>query len=412
MKHFLLITLLLPLFALSAQTQDDLLSEVILPEGMTQNIDTLLLQWHAQKLLHYPTDCEQTSTNPVFPDEVYAERLSLLPTIIPMPYNAAVRKCIDGYLERGRRQVSFLLGAANFYIPLFEETLDRYGLPLELKYLPIVESALNPSAVSRAGAAGLWQFMLATGKQYGLESNSLIDDRRDPLKSTESAARYLQELHRIFGDWTLALAAYNCGPGNVSKAIRRAGGVNDFWVIYPFLPQETRGYVPAFIAANYVMNYYCEHGICPLEADFSFRSDTVMVGRKLHLGQIAAVTDTKIEVLRALNPQYKVDIIPSGGYALRLPLDKVGIFIDSGDSVYNYQQEVYNPIITTVAISETATTTPTPTSAARTTTHTVRRGDTLGGIAKRYGVTVSQLRSWNGLRNNNLQVGKRLRVRR
>ena len=198
-----------------------------------------------------------------------------------MPYNDIVQKFIDRYTGRLRHSVSYMLGASNFYIPIFEEALEAYGLPLELKYLPIIESALNPKATSRVGAAGLWQFMVGTGKQYGLEVNSLIDERRDPIKSSYAAARYLRDLYKIFGDWSLVIAAYNCGPENIKKAMTRAEGANDYWKIYPYLPRETRGYVPAFIAANYVMNYYCEHNICPMRTTLPAATDTVVVNLSL-----------------------------------------------------------------------------------------------------------------------------------
>lgn len=217
---------------------------------------------------------------------MYIERLSRLPNVMEMPYNEIVQKFIDRYTGRLRHSVSYMLGASNFYIPIFEEALEAYGLPLELKYLPVIESALNPKATSHAGAAGLWQFMVATGKQYGLEINSLIDERRDPIKSSYAAAHYLKDLYNIFGDWSLVIAAYNCGPENINKAIHRADGQADYWKIYPYLPRETRGYVPAFIAANYVMNYYCEHNICPMRTTLPAKTDTVVVSRMFILSRL------------------------------------------------------------------------------------------------------------------------------
>ena len=226
-----------------------------LPEGMTQDVDSLLQLFHNATYLSAADDCNLPDVNPVYSKEEYIERLSALPTEMEMVYNEVVQACIDRYTGRLRRSVSLMLGASNFYMPIFEQALESYGLPLELKYLPVIESALNPNAVSRVGATGLWQFMLATGKQYGLEVNTLYDERRDPLKSSNAAAHYLSDLYKIFGDWNLVIAAYNCGPENINKAIHRAGGSKDYWEIYPYLPRETRGYVPAFIAANYVMNY-------------------------------------------------------------------------------------------------------------------------------------------------------------
>ncbi len=391
--------------------------ELILPTGMLADTDSILREWHAENFLHYRTDCEQLPEDVEVPDSVYIERLSMLPNVIEMPYNAIVREYMDAYTKRGRKKVSVMLAAANFYLPIFEEALDLYGLPLELKYLPVIESALDPTAVSHAGAVGIWQFMITTGKLYGLESTSLIDDRRDPVKSSYAAAKYLNDLYRIFGDWTLAIAAYNCGPQNVNKAIHRAGGAKDFWTIYPYLPRETRGYVPAFIAANYVMNYYCEHGICPMEADLSFKSDTIGIDRRLHFNQIAGTCGVSLEVLRALNPQYKADLIPAGGNTLRLPMENVSQFIDLGDSVYNYMADVYQNVRSvaqvgseTAAVEEADKPQPQKTT-TRPRTHTVRRGETLSTIAKRYRTTVRKLRALNGIKGSNIRAGRRLRVR-
>ena len=254
-----------------------------LPESMESDMDSLYWDWVSKNYIFENEDCQTTSTNPPVNDSIYIERLSRIPAIIEMPYNDAVKKLIESYTTRLRSKVSYMLAAANLYMPIIEEALEAYDLPLELKYLPIIESALNPSALSRRRASGLWQFILSTGKRYGLENNSLVDERRDPIKSTWAAARYLSELYNIYKDWNLALAAYNCGPGNVNKAIRRANGATDYWEIYDFLPRETRGYVPAFIAANYIMNYYCEHGICPMESELPALTDTVQIHQDLHL---------------------------------------------------------------------------------------------------------------------------------
>ena len=309
------------------------------PEAMTYDLDSLLNLYMSKTYLD-DTDCNMRDVNPVYNKEDYVERLSRMPTIMEMAYNDVVQKFIDRYSGRLRRSISYMLGASNFYMPIFEEALEMYQLPLELKYLPIIESALNPKAVSRVGATGLWQFMLATGKQYGLQVNSLVDDRRDPVKSSHAAARYLRDLYKIFGDWNLVIAAYNCGPENINKAIRRAGGTNkDYWHIYPYLPRETRGYVPAFIAANYIMTYYSLHNICPMTTRLPAKTDTVMVKRSVHLEQVAAVMGLNIDLLRSLNPMYRRDIIPGSTepMALRLPLSDTGRFIDMEDSVYNYR---------------------------------------------------------------------------
>ena len=309
------------------------------PEAMTYNLDSLMSLYMSKKYLSMPGDCEMKNENPVFTPEEYIDRLRRMPTVMEMGYNDIVQRFIDRYMARLRHSVSYMLGATNFYVPIFEEALEAYQVPLELKYLPVIESALNPRAVSRVGATGLWQFMLGTGKQYGLEVNSLVDERRDPVRSSYAAARYLRDLYRIFGDWNLVIAAYNCGPGNINKAIHRSGGEKDYWRLYPYLPAETRGYVPAFIAANYAMTYYCEHGICPMSTKLPLETDTVVVDRDVHLEQIAKVLDLDIEMLRSLNPQYRRDIVPGATkkYAIRLPMADTSRFIDMQDSIYSYR---------------------------------------------------------------------------
>lgn len=311
------------------------------PEAMTYDLDSLLNLYMAKTYLEEPSDCNMQDVNPVYSREEYIDRLRRMPCIMEMAYNDVVQKFIDRYGGRLRHSISYMLGAANFYIPIFEEALELYQLPLELKYLPVIESALNPKAVSRVGATGLWQFMLGTGKQYGLQVNSLVDERRDPLKSSRAAAQYLSDLYKIFGDWNLVIAAYNCGPENINKAIHRAGGVKDYWKIYPYLPKETRGYVPAFIAANYIMTYYSLHNICKMNTRLPSKSDTVMVSKNLHLEQVAEVVGINIDLLRSLNPMYRRDIVPgaTSPSALRLPLTEVTRFIDLEDSVYNYKAD-------------------------------------------------------------------------
>ena len=316
-------------------------SEVIeFPEAMTYDLDSLLNLYMSKTYLD-ANDCNMRDYNPVYSKEEYVERLSRIPTIMEMAYNEVVQKFIDRYSGRLRHSISYMLGASNFYMPIFEEALEAYHLPLELRYLPIVESALNPNAVSRVGATGLWQFMLTTGRQYGLQVNSLIDERRDPVKASYAAAQYLRDLYSVFGDWNLVLAAYNCGPGNINKAIHRANGVKDYWQIYPYLPKETRGYVPAFIAANYIMTYYSQHNICPMTTRLPLQTDTIMVNKAVHLEQVAAVVGIGIDQLRALNPMYRHDVIPGNTepMPLRLPMAELTKFIDMEDSVYNYMAD-------------------------------------------------------------------------
>ena len=309
------------------------------PEAMTFDLDSLMSLYMSKTYLSMPGDCQMKDENPTYTPEEYIERLRRMPTVMEMGYNDIVQRFIDRYMGRLRHSVSYMLGAANFYVPIFEEALEAYQVPLELKYLPVIESALNPKAVSRVGATGLWQFMLGTGKQYGLEVNSLVDERRDPVRASYAAARYLRDLYRIFGDWNLVIAAYNCGPGNINKAIHRSGGLKDYWQLYPYLPAETRGYVPAFIAANYAMTYYCEHNICPMSTRLPLQTDTIVVNRDVHLEQISAVLDLDIEMLRSLNPQYRRDIVPGATkkYAIRLPMADTGRFIDMQDSIYSYR---------------------------------------------------------------------------
>lgn len=387
-----------------------------LPEGMTYEIDSLLMEWHSKNYLSFDENCESSNENPTFSDEEYIDRLKRLPNVIEMPYNKVVRKFIDLYCTKLRSSVSYMLGANNFYVPIFEEALESYQLPLELKYLPVIESALNPKATSRAGAVGLWQFMITTGKRYGLEINSLVDERRDPIKSSYAAAHYLKDLYEIYGDWTLVIAAYNCGPANINKAIYRAGKVNDYWKIYPYLPKETRGYVPAFIAANYVMNYYCEHNICPMNTKLPASTDTILINRDVHLDQITAMCNVKPEEVKALNPQYRTSLIPGSKTSeciLRLPTHGISAFINAGDSIYNYKSD---ELFTNRSIVEVEEPQPTKTatrkkSRSRSKTVTVRRGDTLSTIAKRNGTTVSKLKRLNGLRSNSIRAGRKLRVR-
>lgn len=398
--------------------------EVIdVPEGMTTDLDELLHLYNAQSYLMKDTTCNYRDVNRTYPDSVYMDRLQRLPTIIEMPYNQVVKQFIERYSDELRGSVSYMLGAANFYMPIFEQALETYGLPLELRYLPVIESALNPNAVSRVGATGLWQFMLETGKRYGLEVNSLVDERRDPVKSSYAAARYLRDLYKIFDDWSLVIAAYNCGPNKVNQAIHRAKDSVDYWQIYPYLPKETRGYVPAFIAANYIMNYYCEHNICPMITELPISTDTIVVDKNLHLEQIAKVLNVNIEHLRALNPQYRRDIVngltePS---VVRLPLSLVGSFIDNEDSIYAYKRDELLLKREVVAVNDikpsyskskaTKRRTSKRSSRSRRKTVTVRQGDTLSEIAKRNGTTVKKLRRLNGIKGSNIRAGKKIRVR-
>lgn len=397
------------------------------PEAMNYEVDSLLNLYYSKTYLQPDNDCNYKDENVSYPKEVYIERLSRLPNVMEMPYNDIVQKFIDRYTGRLRHSVSYMLGASNFYTPIFEEALEAYGLPLELKYLPVIESALNPQATSHAGAAGLWQFMVATGKQYGLEINSLIDERRDPIKSSFAAAQYLKDLYKIFGDWNLVIAAYNCGPENINKAIHRSGGEADYWKIYPYLPRETRGYVPAFIAANYVMNYYCEHNICPMRTKLPAKTDTIMVSKDVHLKQIAEVCGIDIDELRTLNPQYRRDIVNGSNKPsiVRLPATATNTFIANEDSIFNYKTETLLTRRSLVEVASSTNSSYTNKSSAKKKTYsrkkrsrhsrvkrvTIRKGDTLSEIAERNHTTVKKLRQLNGIKGNNIRAGKKIRVR-
>ena len=414
--------------------------EIEVPVGLEDNLDSLLHLYNAQTYLMQDTSCNYRDVNPVFEKEVYIDRLKRLPTIIEMPYNDVVQKFIDRYSGKLRRSVSFMLGASNFYMPIFEEALEAYNLPLELKYLPVIESALNPKAVSRVGATGLWQFMLSTGKRYGLEVNTLIDERRDPVKASWAAAHYLSDLYKIFDDWSLVIAAYNCGPSKINQAIHRAKGATDYWSIYPYLPKETRGYVPAFIAANYIMTYYCDHNICPMVTELPMKTDTVIVNKDVHLEQIAQVLNINIEHLRNLNPQYRRDIINglNKPMAVRLPVSLVGTFIDNEDSIYNYKPgelllkrsvvDVNDDVLSTSSRSYNRHSS--SYSRSKSTSRytrgkkgkkgkkekgnksvTIKNGDTLSEIAARNHTTVAKLRKLNKISGSHIRAGKKIKVK-
>ena len=409
--------------------------EIEVPVGLEDNLDSLLHLYNAKTYMMQDTSCNYRDVNPVFDKEVYIDRLKRLPTIIEMPYNEVVQKFIDRYSGKLRRSVSYMLGASNFYMPVFEEALEAYNLPLELKYLPVIESALNPTAVSRVGATGLWQFMIGTGKRYGLEVNSLIDERRDPVKSSYAAAHYLSDLYKIFDDWSLVIAAYNCGPDKVNKAIHRAKGSADYWNIYPYLPKETRGYVPAFIAANYIMNYYCDHNICPMVTELPLKTDTVVVNKDLHLEQIAQVLNINIQHLRNLNPQYRRDIVNglNKPMTVRLPATLIGSFIDQEDSIYNFKTDELLLKRSVVEVNQeepkvshrsyyssrhrsSATRSRSRKSRNKKSKRggrnvTIKSGDTLSEIAERNHTTVAKLRKLNKISGNHIRAGKKLKVK-
>ncbi|RMG83663.1 MAG: LysM peptidoglycan-binding domain-containing protein [Bacteroidetes bacterium] len=336
-----------------------------------------------------------------FSDDYYREKLRLLDEETPfrLAYNNKVAAFINLYVNKKTELTERVLGLAELYFPLFEEILDKYDLPLEFKYLAVVESALRPTARSRSGAMGLWQFMYHTGKLYGLKVTSYVDERRDPVKSTEAACKYFQYLYKKYHDWDLVMAAYNCGPGNVNKAIRRSGGKTDYWELWPYLPRETRGYVPAFIAVNYVMENYAAHGLHPIPAPISyFETDTVWISKSIGFKQISETLNIDIELLRALNPAYKMDYIPvsSAKASLFLPKDKIGLFVLNEDKIYEYKKIEDEKELEPVLAQD------------KRIVHTVRSGDVLGVIAQRYGCSISDIKQWNNLHSSRIYPGQKL----
>jgi len=380
------------------------------PSQFDNTLDLMLHSWMVQYA--DSSNCKSSDIPVVVSDSIYKLRLSKMPCLMEMPYNSAVRSFIDIYTVRKRRQVEYMIGMSDYYFPIFEQVLGANNLPLELKYLPIIESALNTTAVSPMGAAGLWQFMIATGRMYGLEINSLVDERLSPVKATNAAAHFLKDLYSIYGDWNLVIAAYNCGPGNVNKAIRRSGGKRDFWTIYPYLPRETRGYVPVFISANYALYYSAEHNICPAIVNMPVITDTIMVRQRIHLEQIAIVLNLPIEEIRLLNAQYRKDIIPGNikPYALCLPQNYANTFIDKYAQIVAYKAD---ELVNTRRNEIEAVSLLAPVSvggSGRVIYYKVRHGQNLGEIAARHGVSVSKLKRWNNIRGSRIKAGQRLKI--
>lgn len=388
-------------------------SKTIVPESFETDVHKMMGNWYLRNYAVLDSLVDRRR-NVEATDEEITERLKRLPTTIETPFNKEVKAFINMYVNKKRSLVEVMLGMSNYYMPIFEEALEKEGMPLELKYLPVIESALNPTAVSRAGAAGLWQFMPATAKGLGLEINSLVDERRDPVRSSEMGAKYLKELYGIYGDWSLAIAAYNCGPGNVNKALKRAGGdKKDFWEIYPFLPAETRGYVPCFIAACYVMNYYASHGITPAVARKPLVTDSVHVKNRVHFNQISEVLDIPVEEIRILNPQYRADVIPGDvhPYSLVLPSNLALGYVISEDSILARDAQKYNHrarVEPSDGTSVNVTTDGDYIVTEKSRYHKVGRGETISSIAKKYGVTVKSIQATNGIRK--VQRGQTIRI--
>jgi len=397
---------------------------------MAERMDSMMSNWYIRQAYNiddnvYPDSASENIPNFSnidnietsalnLPDSIIIERLAAIQTPIDLSFNSTVKSVISLYTGRRNEQVEIMLGLANYYFPMLEEILDKYNMPIELKYMAIIESALNATALSRAGACGLWQFMYGTGKMYGLEINSFVDERRDPVKSTDAAARYLNDLYKIYNDWHLVIAAYNCGPGNVNKAIRRSGGARDYWTIYYRLPRETRGYVPAFIAATYTFNYYKQHNIVHRTSRLNIITDTLMVSDYLHFEQLAANLDIEIELLRELNPAYRRDIIPATNekpYALRLPFDKVNRFIDFETQIFAYERDKYFPNNQIKNPSQTAYQyVPVNEKGKAQIYYTVKSGDNIGFISEWFKVRAADIRYWNNIRGNMIRVGQKLLI--
>lgn len=377
-------------------------------EYSVETSDSLLNIWYLQKSTSMEEDYDMDSVKfeSSVPDSVYMSRLKDMNSFITLPYNEIVKNYIILYAEKMGERFENMLGLCSYYMPIFQETFDRYNLPEELKAMAIIESALNPRAESRAGAKGMWQFMYGTAKQYGLHIDSFVDERMDPVKSADAAARYLRDAYDIFGDWNLAIASYNCGAGNVNRAIRRSGGSRAFWDIWPFLPRETRGYGPAFVGALYAMKYYKEHGMRPAAVELPVHVDTFKINKMLHLRQVSEMTGAPLEQLKNLNPQYKHEIIPGNEreYILRVPYNYTNAFIDNEDSLYRHKADVYFNPATIKKIKDGGD--------GERIYYKVKSGDYLGKIASKYRCSVNQIKRWNNLKSNNIRVGQRLIIYR
>ena len=396
--------------------EDEPVPDENLNDFFSEKMDSMANTWFIKNA--FPKDSLEISLAKTYPkdlpDSVYIKRLEDIEQVIDLSYNQVVKNFIKLYTERKRDLSEVIIGLSDYYFPIFEETLDKYDLPLELKYLAIIESALNPKARSRAGANGLWQFMYGTAKNMKLEITSFVDERRDPLKSTDAAARYLKMLYNTYGDWYLAIAAYNCGPGNVNRAIRRSGNKTNYWEIYYRLPRETRGYVPAFIAASYFMHYYKEHNLVPQIPEIPMQTDTIIVNEYLHFDQIAATLDIDKEELSSLNPMYRRDVIPAKEnkpYPLVLPESKIIEFIDKDTLVFAHNREKYFPDNTLVTPSSSAEYyTPVDIKGKAKVFYTVKTGDNVGFISTWFHVRASDLRYWNNIHRDLIRAGQKLVV--
>ncbi|MCU0473081.1 MAG: transglycosylase SLT domain-containing protein [Bacteroidales bacterium] len=381
-------------------------------EKITSDLDSLVNSWYVKLALQNNPGIFSNDTAGIqYSDSVYKNRISRINSIIKLNYNSIIKNHIHVYTIRQREQFSAVLGLKDYYFPMIEDVFDSYGLPTELKYMAVIESALNPNAVNRySGATGLWQFMYSTGRMYGLTINSIVDERRNPLKATHAAARYMKDLYNIYHDWILVIAAYNCGPGNVNKAIRRSGNKKDYWEIYYRLPRETRGYIPQYVAAAYALNYYPEHNLRPLPLNIPVATDTIMVNKDIHLTQISEVMKIPLGELRALNPQYRTGLVPGSSkpLALTLPLSHLGDFIDLNDTIRSYKPDIYLNRATQIADPSRSAYLPADVKGKTKLIYTVKDGDNLGFISEWYRVGLSDLRYWNNIYRNTIRIGQKL----
>jgi membrane-bound lytic murein transglycosylase D len=410
-KIFLLTAFLFILNALAAQDKD---TTIVRPDEsaarIVSDLDSLVNNWYVKMAYANRPETPIDTTVVEIPDSVYTDRLSKINSVIRLPFNNIIKSHIQVYTVRQRDKFSAVLGLMDYYFPMIENIFDSYGLPAEFKYLAIIESALNPNAVNRrSGATGLWQFMYSTGRMYGLTINSVIDERRDPVKSTHAAARFIRDLYSIYNDWVLVIAAYDCGPGNVNKAIARSGNKKDYWDIYYRLPRETRGYIPQYVAATYSVNYYTEHNLRPLPVNIPLSTDTIMVNKDIHLSQISEVMGIPLDELRALNPQYRTGLIPGSSrpLALILPMNHLSDFIDLNDTIRSYKKDIYLNKSTQIADPTHSSYYPDVKGKTKL-IYSIKEGDNLGFISEWYHVTVSDLRYWNNIYRNTIRVGQKL----
>ena len=382
-------------------------------DRIAADLDSLVTTWYVKIAVKNNSETNTDTVGFSCPDSVYKDRIGKINSIIQLGYNSIIKNHIEVYTIRKREKFAAVLGLKDYYFPMIEDVFDSYGLPAELKYMAVIESALNPGVVNgRSGATGMWQFMYSTGRMYGLTINSIIDERKDPVKATHAAARYIKDLYSIYKDWVLVIAAYNCGPGNVNKAIRRSGNKKDYWDIYYRLPRETRGYIPQYIAAAYAITYYAEHNIVPLPLNIPVATDTIMVHKDIHLAQISQVMGIPLGELHALNPQYKTGLVPGSSkpQSLTLPMNHLGDFINLNDTIRSYKPDVYLNRSTVIADPTRSSYITTDIKGKTKLIYTVKDGDNIGSISEWYKIGLSDLRNWNNIYKNKIRVGQKIVV--